>query len=90
MSLSERQESVLAEMSLKQIIQEYKGSFLPPNHPTVRFIEKVAKRIIDGIEPATLVESKSQWRVFVIDSPVANAFVLPGIFKMVIIVFQGS
>lgn len=76
MSMSEAQENQLAEMSLHQVLEQYRGSILPRNHPTVRHVERVARRILGTLEPA-LVNTGTRWRVFVVDAPTANAFVLP-------------
>lgn len=76
MSMSEAQENRLAEMSLHQVIEQYRGSILPRGHPAVRHVERVTRRIIDALDPS-LVAAGTRWRVFVIDAPTANAFVLP-------------
>lgn len=76
MSMNETQESQLAEMSLHQVIEQYRGSILPRTHPAVHHVERVARRIISAIDPS-LVTPGARWRVFVIEAPTANAFVLP-------------
>lgn len=77
MALSPKTEAQLAELSLRQIIHEYQGAILPAGHPIVKFVEKVARRVLAAIDP-TLVTPETRWRIFVIDAPTANAFVLPG------------
>lgn len=77
MTMSEAQEEALSELTLRQVIQEYRRAVLPPSHPAVRHVERVARRIISSISPE-LISPDTQWRIFVVESPVANAFVLPG------------
>lgn len=77
MALSPKTEAQLAELSLRQIIQEYQGAILPAGHPVVRFVEKVTRRVLAAIDPS-LLSPDTRWRIFVIDAPTANAFVLPG------------
>lgn len=77
MAMSEAQEKVISELSFRQVIQEFHGAILPPTHPAVRYVERVASKIIASISPR-LIAPETQWRIFVVDSPVANAFVLPG------------
>jgi predicted Zn-dependent protease len=77
MQVSGEQEKWMAKVSLEEIMQQYGGAILPAYHPMTRYVNKVAQRIIDAIDPA-LVQSGTKWRIFVVDAPVANAFVLPG------------
>ncbi len=82
MQVSEEQEKMLAQISLNQIIQQYQIQILPSSHPVSRYVNRVTQKIISAIqrnqETATLVPPGTKWRVFVIDAPIANAFVLPG------------
>ncbi|KAI8811160.1 peptidase family M48-domain-containing protein [Cladochytrium replicatum] len=66
-------EQILARTAYSQIMQEFRGKILPPNHPYSRFVGRVAERII---RVAGMDDLK--WEVHVIDSPQRNAFVLPG------------
>lgn len=75
-AMSPSQEQQLGEMGVQEIIHQYRTALLPTYHPSVRLVERVTKRIIAAIDPA-LLSPDTRWRVFVIDSPQANAFVLP-------------
>jgi predicted Zn-dependent protease len=77
MAMSTTQEKALAQLSLQQILGEFQNGILPPNHPAVQYVERITKRILNVIDPS-LTGSDTRWRVFVIESPIANAFVLPG------------
>lgn len=77
MQVSKNQEQILAEISLQEIVKQYGQAILPPSHPVSRYVSKVAHRIINAIDPA-LIQPDTKWKIYVIDAPVANAFVLPG------------
>ena len=89
MAISEHQEQWISEQSFQQVIRQYRGAILPSTHPAVRHAERIARRIISALDSG-LVSNDTKWRIFVIDSPTANAFVLPsgdifvftGIFPM--------
>ena len=58
----------------QQVLQEYKGNILPPNHPYSRMVNRVMERLIPQ---SGLVEE--EWEVRVIDDKdQKNAFVMPG------------
>ena len=75
--MSEVQEEYLAKMSLAEITNQFGHMILPPSHPHSRYVEEVAHRIINALDQS-LVNPNTEWRVFVVQSPIANAFVLPG------------
>lgn len=78
MNMSPKQETYLADASFEQIMQEYKHALLPPNHSLVRYVEKVAEKIVAAVEDRFPDQRNAQWQVFIINAPTANAFVLPG------------
>ncbi len=84
MALSREAEEQLTRMSLQSIMQQYGGEILPASHPLTQYVERIARRIIDAMHASSPQEGEarhrpaSQWRVFVIDAPIPNAFVLPG------------
>lgn len=63
----------MAQESYKQILSEYKGQFLAPNHPYSRWVQRVADKLI----PVSGLKDLN-WEVHVIASPEKNAFVIPG------------
>lgn len=77
MALSVEQEARLAAASLQQVLRQHQDALLPTESAVARRVERVVRRIVAEIEPR-LVPPGTQWRVFVVESPVANAFVLPG------------
>ena len=77
MQVSGEQEKWMAKVSFDEIMQQYGNAILPSYHPVARYVNKVAQRIIDAIDPA-LVQPGTKWKIFVVDAPIANAFVLPG------------
>ena len=77
MQVSEEQEKLLAEISLQEIMKQHQHAILPAYSPVSRFVCKVANRIIKAIDPS-LVKPGTEWKIYVIDAPIANAFVLPG------------
>lgn len=77
MQVSPDQEKWLAKVSLEGIMAQYGQHVLPAHHPTVRYVNRVTQRLVAALDPA-LIQAGTSWRVFVIDSPLANAFVLPG------------
>lgn len=77
MQVSEEQEKVLADVSFQQVMKQYGPAILPANHPASKYVRRVAMRIVEAVDPE-LVQPGTKWKVFVIDAPVANAFVLPG------------
>ncbi|KAI8052053.1 peptidase family M48-domain-containing protein [Syncephalis plumigaleata] len=73
MSMSPENEEKLAKISYNGVMQEFGRNILPPSHPITVFVRRVAERIIQASGMTDL-----NWEVFVIDSPIPNAFVLPG------------
>jgi metalloendopeptidase OMA1, mitochondrial len=54
-------------------MNQFGNKILPDNHPATQMCKQVVKRL----GPATGKEGVD-WRVFVIDEAVPNAFVIPG------------
>lgn len=54
-------------------MQQFGSHLLPQGHPQVRMCERVVARL----GPATGMEGVD-WKVYVIDDPTPNAFVIPG------------
>jgi predicted Zn-dependent protease len=54
-------------------MQQFGNQLLPEGHPAVQMCERVVHRL----GPATGMEGVN-WRVYVIDSDIPNAFVIPG------------
>ncbi|KAJ1513767.1 hypothetical protein HMI56_001806 [Coelomomyces lativittatus] len=73
LDFSKKQEERLGKSAYRTIIYEFGPSLLPPSHPTVRMVAKVAGKLIQAARMENL-----DWKVHVIDSPEKNAFVLPG------------
>ncbi|KAI9591102.1 peptidase family M48-domain-containing protein [Syncephalis fuscata] len=73
MSITPEGEKQLAKMSYNGVMQEFGRHILPSSHPVTIFVRRVAERIIQASGMTEL-----NWEVFVIDSPIPNAFVLPG------------
>ncbi|KAI0740130.1 peptidase family M48-domain-containing protein [Earliella scabrosa] len=54
MDISPKYETMLAEASHQQLLQEFKGKVLPPNHPLTRHIRRVTTRILEASNLGTL------------------------------------
>ncbi|KAI0641727.1 peptidase family M48-domain-containing protein [Trametes meyenii] len=54
MDISPNYEAMLAEVSHEQLLQEFKGKVLPPNHPLTKHIRRVVTRILDANNLGTL------------------------------------
>jgi predicted Zn-dependent protease len=75
--MSESYESMIAEKSADELLAHYKNRLLSPSSPIVKRIKAIVERLaenIDGFVPGLDVH----FRVYVVDAPEANAFVLPG------------
>ncbi|ORY81969.1 peptidase family M48-domain-containing protein [Protomyces lactucae-debilis] len=73
MNVSARTETAAAEETYQAILQQYGNKMLPASHPHAKTVITVAKRLIQVSGLKGL-----DWEVHVIDSPEANAFVIPG------------
>ncbi|KAF9112196.1 hypothetical protein BGX27_003797 [Mortierella sp. AM989] len=71
--VSVSQEEMMAKEAYKQVMRQFGGEILPPNHPYTKYVERIARRIIKaaGME-------NFEWEFYVIHSDQKNAFVLPG------------
>jgi hypothetical protein len=54
-------------------MQQFGNQLLPPGHPAV----KLCERVVERLGPVTGMEGV-HWKVYVIDSDIPNAFVIPG------------
>jgi metalloendopeptidase OMA1, mitochondrial len=67
-------EKQLALQGYEEILRQYRGKILPPNHPYT----EMAARVVERLLPASGLQNE-EWRVHVIDEPKEiNAFVIPG------------
>eukprot|EP01135_Chromosphaera_perkinsii_P007548 Nk52_evm4s914 gene=Nk52_evmTU4s914 len=68
-----------ADVAVDMILRQYSGRLLPASHPWYTLVQKVATRLVSTNnlfhEPRT--GEPIPWRVFIIDDPQCNAFVLP-------------
>lgn len=48
MDLSPSAERQLGVQTFNETLREYKSLILPPSHPTSKYVERVAKRIVEG------------------------------------------
>ncbi|KAG0006546.1 hypothetical protein BGZ65_006814 [Modicella reniformis] len=71
--VSLKQEEMMAKEAYKQVKRQFGHNLLPPNHPYVHYVQRVAWRIIKTAGMENL-----EWEFHVIDSDEKNAFVLPG------------
>lgn len=71
--VSLKQEEIMAKEAYKQTMRQFGNRMLPPNHPYVHYVKRVASRIIKAAGMENL-----EWEFHVIDSDEKNAFVLPG------------
>ena len=65
MDCSPTTERAMAKQAFDEITRQYRGRFLPPNHPYVAMVRKVARKIIR----AAGVSEAEGWEFYVIDSP---------------------
>ncbi|KAI0631713.1 peptidase family M48-domain-containing protein [Trametes polyzona] len=54
MDISPKYEALLAETAHQQLLHEFKGKVLPPNHPLTRHIRRVVERILEANGLGTL------------------------------------
>eukprot|EP01112_Ceratiomyxa_fruticulosa_P012183 TRINITY_DN3364_c0_g1_i1.p1 TRINITY_DN3364_c0_g1~~TRINITY_DN3364_c0_g1_i1.p1 ORF type:complete len:334 (-),score=35.11 TRINITY_DN3364_c0_g1_i1:136-1137(-) len=73
MDVSKKTEMSMGEQTWMVIKYNYSEQMLPQNHPTTLLVKKVAQRLIEVSDLKDL-----KWEFVVIDSPEANAFVIPG------------
>ncbi|KAF2277995.1 uncharacterized protein EI97DRAFT_493199 [Westerdykella ornata] len=70
-------EAYIAQKTMKEIMQEYRGRFLPEWDPRVQQVRRVLYRLLPYVRDAGGLQDVD-WEVHVIDSPEMNAFVIPG------------
>lgn len=72
--ISPEREEALTGNQAQQVLQQYQGEVLSDWDPRVRQVRRVLERLI----PHSGQLARKNWDVHVIDSPEANAFVMPG------------
>lgn len=74
--LSPSTEVQLGNSGYDQILSEFRGKILPPDHPHTQTVARVVERLLSATHGLSASE---EWRVHVIDDPQQkNAFVIPG------------
>ncbi|CAL1298070.1 unnamed protein product [Larinioides sclopetarius] len=76
MAFNSKQLETINKFELEQCMENFGSQMLPPNHPAVRRVERVVKRILAANANIKELEGK-KFGISVIDSPVENAFVVP-------------
>lgn len=92
--VSSERERKFGLQQYESLMEEFKGQILPQSHPQVRDVKRVLAKLVDGLERLeesseidlgdetrvlnTRNTSLDDWEVNVIQSPIANAFVIPG------------
>ncbi|KAF8794555.1 metalloendopeptidase OMA1, mitochondrial-like [Argiope bruennichi] len=76
MAFNPKQLDRINEFELEQIMENFGPKMLPPNHPAVRRVERVVRRIIAANADIKELEGK-KFGISVIDSTIENAFVIP-------------
>ncbi|KTW28390.1 hypothetical protein T552_01652 [Pneumocystis carinii B80] len=66
-------EKKMSQQTYRQIMSQYRGRILPPNHPMTRRVQQVMIRLIRASKLKDI-----DWEIHVIDDPQRNAFILPG------------
>ena len=73
--VSKENEVAFAGGGYEEVLQEFSGKILPPDHPYTRLVAKVVERLL----PHTGGLAGDDWKVHVVDDPKQkNAFVIPG------------
>jgi len=72
-SLTSDDEAALGEMAFDQLIEQHESDFIPDHHRFVSQVTEVADRIIAATERPDI-----KWEVRLVDSPISNAFAIPG------------
>jgi hypothetical protein len=92
--VSPERERAMGLQQYEALMEEYRGQILPQSHPQVAKIKRVLAKLVKGLEILeesdaidlgdktrvlkTRNTSLGDWEVNVIQSPIANAFVIPG------------
>ena len=71
------QEEDISNQSLDELLKINRHLILPPYHPACLKIKSVVNNLTKNIN-CFIPDIKANFRVFVIDNPEPNAFVLPG------------
>lgn len=71
------QEEYISNQSLDELLKINRNLILPPYHPAYLKIKSVVNNLAKNIN-CFIPDIKANFRVFVIDNPEPNAFVLPG------------
>jgi hypothetical protein len=73
--------SKMTQPAFQKWLEKYQGQILPRDHPSAIYVEKIAQRLLFCVDDQ---ESFKEMEVFVVDLPIPNAFVLPGIIDLVL------
>jgi predicted Zn-dependent protease len=72
-ALTSDDEMKIGELTFSQLVEEHETNFIPDHHHFVSHVTQIAMRIIEATERPDI-----QWEVRLIDSPITNAFAIPG------------
>lgn len=72
-ALTSDDERKLGELAFNQLLEEHETNFIPDHHHFVAHVTEVAQRIIGASDRPDI-----KWEVRLIDSPITNAFAIPG------------
>jgi len=72
-ALTSDDENKLGELAFNQLVEEHETNFIPEHHHFVAHVTEVARRIIEATNRPDI-----NWEVRLIDSPITNAFAIPG------------
>lgn len=72
-ALTSSDEADIAEMAFDELVEQHEADFIPDHHHFVTKVTEVAERIIIAADRPDI-----KWEVRIVDSPVANAFAIPG------------
>lgn len=75
MDVSPSLEKNMGQQGYGEVISQYRGRILDSRHPSHRYVEEVARRIVKG---SGLDKGGVAWECHVIEDGSKNAFVLPG------------
>ncbi|XP_008210236.1 metalloendopeptidase OMA1, mitochondrial-like [Nasonia vitripennis] len=75
--LNEKQQEKLAKLTFETHLQEFQSILLPKTHPTYSKLLRVTAKLINANRDMPNFKNK-KWTLTVVDSPLKNAYVLPG------------
>lgn len=84
MNVGEHREKVLGDMAFNSMMEQVGHSILPSYHPLSIYVKKITDRLLYSIEKLSdelggqlSTIAPSNYEVYVVDSPIPNAMVLP-------------